>query len=223
MSEGEGKVYREFMVNVSHPHSPCPIHPAHTWQQVLPGCEGTPTQCIWISHTCPVSSAGHRWRNKPTWAKSRGESSRERACCKTAGCWCLFHCCFLFRWLSNLSTSCQFYMFFFTICTLQGDHKLHLQVYKNVSGFCLILPVFFTLWDFLVSCTKPWLKAQSCWKTTIKVEKSRNLQRLHKWLTHWIFWCFWFIFNKPKQIQSDLNTSSLCLFIWMISKLFIQH
>lgn len=80
MSGGEGKVHWEFMVNVSPPRSPCSIHPAHAWQQVLPGCKETPTQCIWISHTCPVSSAGHRWRNKPTWAKKTGEKAGEGGC-----------------------------------------------------------------------------------------------------------------------------------------------
>lgn len=91
MSGGECKVHWEFMANVSLPRSPCSIHPAPTWQQVLPGCNGTLTQCIWISHTCPVSSAGHWWRNKPTRAKRRGESRRGRMCWGTAGCWCLFH------------------------------------------------------------------------------------------------------------------------------------
>lgn len=49
-------------------------------------------------------------------------------------------------------TSCQMHLpavnfmcCFFTICTRQGDHKLHLRVYKNVSRFCLIFPVFFRL------------------------------------------------------------------------------
>lgn len=81
------------------------IHPAHTWQQVLPGCGGTPTQCIWISHTCPISSAEHGWGNKTTGRKKTGRERVKGA----AGCWCLCHWFFIslvVKFIYQLSILC---------------------------------------------------------------------------------------------------------------------
>lgn len=142
MSAGKCKVHGEFTVNVSLSRAPCPIHLAQTWQQVLPGCEGTPTQCIWISHTCPASSAGQGWRNKTMGRKDEKRvGERERVCWGTAGCWRLFHWLFIslaVKFIYQLSTLCF-------VSLLYAQYKVTINsiwgwIKKNASAhhiFCL--------------------------------------------------------------------------------------
>lgn len=142
--QGECKVHHEFMANVCPSRWPCLIHPAHSWQQVLPGCKRTPTQCIWISHTCPVSSVGHGCRNKTTGWKRRGVKWE-----RGQDSWLSISLAFYFTGCQIHLPDVNFMFCVLTICTVQGDHKLHLgqsekclrQVLPRI--FCLLQPLKF--------------------------------------------------------------------------------
>lgn len=102
---------------------------------------GTPAQCIWISHTCPVASAGHGRRNEATGAKeakARQEALRDS--------WLLAFIYWLFI-LLDVKFICQLSILCF-VSLLYAQYKVTInsiwECIKNISAkFCHIFPFFF--------------------------------------------------------------------------------